>query len=235
MSRITRITGAALAAAVLCSVPAYAQRAWEPYVTGVAGGSSTPAFGITFSDPSLAAALNIQDRKFAAGATIGGSFGVWKRLEGRRLRWGLRGEAAYQDSDSRAQTVKAVGTLFGQPYNGPIQVPEINAAAIFYTGTFLIGWQSGSPGAGTAGHVMPYAGVGGGLDRVTARQGTQRGQDVGGTIQGVGGVAFGTSRMTSAYVEYRFTRAQQTLPIGTQTNVFSIKPNQLVAGFMLGW
>ena len=233
MSRFALITAAVLLATALSSGSAHAQGRWEPYVTGLAGGGSTPAFGINFNDPSLAAALTIKDRKFAPGATIGGSFGVWRTSSGRRVRWGLRGEVAYQDSNGQAQTVQASGTLFGLPYNGPLQVPQIDAAAMFYTGTFLIGWQMG--GKTATGQVMPYAGLGGGIDRVTARQDTMRGHAVGGTAQGVAGVAFGTSRTTSAYVEYRFTRAQQTLPIGTQTSVFSITPNQLVAGFMLGW
>jgi hypothetical protein len=129
--------------------------------------------------------------------------------------------------------LRANGTLFGQPYQGPIPVPSADGSATLVTGAFLLGWPLGGSASG-AGAITPYVGVGGGIDRTAATFGGQvDSRDVGGALQAIAGVGFGVGRRVSAFAEYRYHRLAHQLAVGTQTVDFTVKPNHVVAGFMV--
>jgi opacity protein-like surface antigen len=234
-TRAFTLSSVLVLAAMAAPRPAQAQAAWIPYLSGFAGGSAIPAFDPTVTDAAIAAHLDVEGRKINNAAAWGGTLGVWKRRQGSRLRWGLRGDFSYQQADADAQMLPANGTLFGQPYSGPLPVPAADGSAIFVTGMFLLGWQLGDDTASAFGRVTPYVGVGAGIDRVSATfAGLGDASDTGGTFQAVGGVAVGLSHRVSAFAEYRYSRVTHNMVVGTQSVAFPVRPNQLVAGFTVG-
>jgi hypothetical protein len=218
-----------LAFGAVASVPAVAaaQDRSIPYASGFVGGGVIPEFAVKVTDPAIAAAVQVQGRKLINSSTWGGSIGLWRTRDGRRLVWGLRGEASHQNADASQQTLAASGTLFGQPYAGPLPVPSAKGSATIATGAFLLGWRVGS--------VMPYAGVGGGVQHVTATfTGLGKGTDNGGVVQVSGGMVVGVNRRVSAFVEYRHQHMSQQITVATQNATYSIRPNHVVAGVTLG-
>src|SRR5262245_37138996 len=111
---------------------------------------------MTVTDAATASKFDLQGRKALNAMVVGGSAGVWRNIEGSRMRWGVRGEVARQRADADAQTLNVSGTLFGRPYSGPLPVPELEGSATFYTGTFLVGWRFGADAGHGAGRVNPY-------------------------------------------------------------------------------
>ena len=221
----------AFAAVMSVPSPARAQDNTILVASGSAGGSVIPAFAVKLADPATATAVDLQGRKFINAATWGGSIGVWKKADGRRLIWGLRGEVSRQKTDANSQTLSASGTLFGQPYTGPLPAPPADGSAIVATGTFLIGGQLGGGTTSAFGRVTPYAGFGGGIDRVTGTfSGSGEATDIGAVFQVVGGVAIGLGHRVSTFAEYRYHRVSQHLVLGTQNIDFAVRPNHVVAG-----
>lgn len=224
-----------LALGATMPLPAAAQpRDTVPYASGFAGGSVIPTFAVKIADPATATAVDLQGRKLDNAATWGGSIGLWKRA-GSRWMWGLRGEFSHQKTDASQQMLPASGTLFGQPYDGPLPAPAADGSATFVTGVVLLGWRLGSDTASAFGRATPYAGLGGGIEHVSATfTGLGEGSDTGPTFQVIGGVNLGLSRRVSAFAEYRFQRVRQQIVIGTQSADFTVKPHHVVAGFTVG-
>ena len=235
-SKFALVLALALVVGSLTAHPAAAQtpQPWLPYASGFAGGSVIPAFGVTLEDPATASRLAVKDRKLLSAATFGGSLGIWKKAERSRFVWGLRGEVSRQRADADQQMLLADGTLFGQAYRGPIPVPSADGSATLVAGTLLIGRQIGGPGPSGFGRVTLYAGAGGGLNRTSAMfAGQGESKDTSGAFQALGGVLVGAGRRVSAFAEYRHLRVKHQLVIGTQTVDFSVRPNQVVAGFIV--
>ena len=222
-----------VAFAAVISVPraARAQDNTILVASGFAGGSVIPAFAVKLADPATATTVDLQGRKFGNAAAWGGSIGVWKRAAGRRLVWGIRGEVSRQKTDASSQTLSASGTLFGQPYAGPLPAPSAAGSATLATGTFLLGGQLGGGTTSAFGRVTPYAGFGGGIDRVIGTfAGLGEANDIGAVFQVVGGVAVGLGHRVSTFAEYRYHRVSQHFVLGTQNIDFAVRPNHVVAG-----
>lgn len=213
---------------------AQAQTGWAPQLSGFAGFSAVPSFDVAVADPATATTLDIQDRKILNTTAWGGSLGLWKRSDGGRLRWGVRAEALRQKVRSNPQVLQVNGTLGGQPYVGPLPFPSADGSATFMTALLMLGIEVGDR-ARIVGRLTPYAGVGGGINRVRGTIGSSPSNDTGGVFSALGGVSVGLGRRVSAFAEYRFSRASQTIQLGSQSNVFSVRPNHVVSGLSVGF
>jgi opacity protein-like surface antigen len=224
----------AIGAVTATPAAAHAQGRWISYASGFAGGSAIPAFGVQLADPATATSIDLQGRKLDNAVAWGGTFGGWRTTAGSRLLWGVRGEVSHQNADADQQLLPATGTLFGQPYDGPVPAPAADGSATLFTGTVLVGWRLGGDATSALGRVTPYAGVGGGLQRVSATfTGQGEASDVAGALQVIGGVAVALSHRVSTFVEYRYHRSDQHLVLGSQTIDYSVRPSHVVAGFTL--
>jgi opacity protein-like surface antigen len=207
------------------SLPASAQSSWTSSVSAFGGGSAFPTFGASVTDPSLAASLDVRDRKINVAPVFGGAVGVWHGLGDGRARIGIRGNVSFQPARADAQVNPAAGTLFGMPFAGPLPVPQVDGSVTLVNGEMLVGWESG--------RVMPYGGAGAGALHVTARQLGASDSSNTPSLTGVGGIAVRLTRRVSTYAEYRYLVAEPTIVIGTQTVVFKVKPSQVVSGLSL--
>lgn len=209
-----------------------------PYAAGFAAYSRVPTFSIEVTDPTLAASLTIAGRKVDDAALAGGAFGIWKERAGSRWVWGVRGEGAYQTLTAGAQTLSSSGTFLGQPFRGPLAVPDGDGSLAFFTGTVLIGVKTGS---GSRQWLMPYAGAGVGGARTRIAFPTSPGgpavedTDLSWSVQGVAGIDVALHRAVALYGEYRYTRlVEHEFMLGPQSTVLSAQPHQVVAGVRIG-
>lgn len=222
----TALFVAALATA-LSPAGASAQSRWTRTATVFGGGSVVPTFGATVVDPAIGAKLEVGNRKIRSAPVGGGAFGAWRALGTSPARLGIRADVSYQPAQSEAQVNAASGTLFGQPFSGPLPVARVDGSATVATGALLFGWETG--------RLMPFAGGGGGAAHTRTTQLSQTDTNTVASWSAIAGMSVRLSRRVAAHVEYRYTVAEPSAAFGTQTVVYQIKPSQFVSGVSLNF
>lgn len=223
MSR--RLVTVTLVALALGIAPGRALAASEFYVAAFGGIAIPFSTDITETDPAFGEDLTAFDVNFKNSATFGGKIG---RFFGPSLpvQFGLEASVSHFSPDIEAQTVDASGILFGVPVAGTIDLNRIELGATNVAAHLLVRLPTPV--------IEPYAGVGGGAQRLKARfiDGTSD-SDWGGLFEVLAGVRVPLVPFVALFAEYTFSLSPHTFEDGTNKDKFTLKTNQIVGGVAL--
>ncbi len=221
MSR--RLVMVTLVALALGIAPGRALAASEFYVAAFGGIAIPVSADITLTNPSASADLTLSEVDFKNSTTFGGKIG---RFFGPSLpvQFGLEASVSHFSPDIEVQTVDASGIVLGTPVTLTAVLNPVDLGATNVAAHLLV--RLPTPG------IKPYAGVGGGAQRLRARfiDGTSD-SDWGGLFEVLAGVRVPLVPFLALFAEYTFSLSPHTIDVSsTVKEDFTLKTNQIVGG-----
>jgi opacity protein-like surface antigen len=231
------VVAVGLAVSALAGSAGTARAQTKAFVSGFAGFSRIQELKIAVTDPALAADVVIDGRRLNDAPVLGVNAGMWAGPQDARWAWGLRGDFTYQPFDGDATVQNVSGVFLGQPFNGPLPLPDIDGSVAMMNGGFLLGVKPG-----TGARVMPYIGVGAGVDRARLSAPAAPGAaptsdtDMTWTAHVIGGIDVTIGRRSGLFGEYRFNHiGEHEFLLGTQRNVLTANTHHVVGGIRIGF
>lgn len=234
MYRNIRLAAVFLVAVTFSAVrPANAQ-SWDVAATGMVGGSAPLAIhGFRVADPSVPLDLTTDNITSNKATVLGGGIQAFKTRD-RGMEWGFAFDVRTYRYDGEGGVPNHVyGTIGGMPIDEvQISAGQDDARVTMSLGALMVRWPIGRSANQPRGKWMPYAGVGGGDQRVRILRPEPVFVSHGPTVQAIGGVETRLSRRVGMFAEYRFERVKDEAVTGTTEINIKLRTNHLAGGVL---
>jgi opacity protein-like surface antigen len=239
------IPGSAAGFAILLVAPGLALAQvphWDFSLSAFAGWAKPFNTDITGTDPGVPFRFEARDVGLKSSITFGGRFGAWWTRARTRTGLDLGAELDItqffpeKGSDPSAAGLPAAGGSAGTPgasrvgLGGGLLASKIDISTTIAAANFLARYPMGVTGEWPSGRWYPYVGIGGGVEIGRAQTGSFEDTDAAGAFQALAGLKVFVERHLALFAEYKFTHANHSFRLGTETDEISLNVNHIVMG-----
>jgi opacity protein-like surface antigen len=210
-------------------------QSWDVAATGMAGRSLPMTIdGLRVADSAVPLDLVTDDIESDKATVLGGGVRAF-RTRPRGLEWGVGFDVRTFRSDSTGGVPNRVhGTIAGMPVDEvQISAGQDAARVTMALAAFMVRWPLGRTADRPAGRWTPYAGIGGGDQRVCFLRPEPVFTSHGPTIQAMAGAEARVSRRVGLFAEYRFERVKDEATVDTTRINIKLRTNHLAGGVVI--
>jgi hypothetical protein len=233
MFRITTVTAACFVVLAFASQPTVSTaQSWDVAAVGLVGGSLPLTIdGFRVTDSSVPLDLVTDNIDSNKATVLGGGIRAFKTRE-RGAEWGFAFDVRTYRYDGKGGVPTAVrGTIGGLPIDEvQISAGQDDARVTMLLGALMVRWPLGRTADNVYGRWTPYAGIGGGDQRVRILRPEPLFSSHGPTIQAVAGSEARLSRRIGVFGEYRFERVKDEATIATTEINIKLRTHHLAGG-----